>query len=195
MTTSLYNIDESHGLSHSMNVFLMSNDIYRHEVINTPILWGQHRIIYTSAILHDTCDRKYMDKEEGLERIREFLKDKFSKNDIDIILQIISTMSYSYVSKYGYPDLDKYQMAYHIVREADLLTAYDINRALIYDMHINNTDIVDSYENTKKLFERRMFKHFEHDLFVTEYSKNLAKMYEMECYDKIQNWNELIREF
>jgi HD superfamily phosphodiesterase len=73
MTTSLYNIDESHGLSHSMNVFLMANDIYRHEVINTPILRGQQQIIYTSAILHDTCDHKYMDKEEGLERIREFL--------------------------------------------------------------------------------------------------------------------------
>jgi len=81
LTAKTYKIDESHGISHSMDVFLKSNEIYNHEVIKSPFLINQKRIIYTAAILHDTCDRKYMDKEEGISLIKEFLKDKFSTRD------------------------------------------------------------------------------------------------------------------
>jgi len=195
LTTSIYDIDESHGISHSMDVFLKSNEIYNKEVCNYPHLWSQKRIIYTAAILHDMCDRKYMDKDEGLSRIQTFLQDKFSTRDIDVILAIISTMSYSYVKRYGYPYLNQYQMAYHIVREADLLAGYDVNRGIIYDMYVNNKTIVDSYLDTSELFERRMFKHFDDELFITKYSKNLAKKYEIDSYDKLKDWNHVIQHF
>jgi HD superfamily phosphodiesterase len=195
LTAKTYEIDESHGISHSMDVFLKSNEIYNHEVLKSPFLLNQKRIIYTAAILHDTCDRKYMDKDEGVSRITEFLKDKFSTRDIDIIIQIISTMSYSYVKKNGFPDLKEYQLAYHIVREADLLAAYDINRSIIYDMEVNESELITSLSNSEELFKKRMFKHFDDDLFITEYSKNIAKIFELESYYKLSQWKDIINRF
>jgi len=178
-----------------MDVFLKSNEIYNREVFNYPHLWSQKRIIYTAAILHDMCDRKYMDKDEGLSRIQTFLQDKFPSRDIEVILTIMSTMSYSYVKRHGYPHLEQYQMAYHIVREADLLAGYDVNRGVIYDMYVNNKTVVDSYIDTRDLFERRMFKHFDDELFITNHSKNLAKQYEMDSYEKLRDWNHVIQHF
>ena len=42
-------------------------------------------------------------------------------------------MSYSKVKVHGYPELGDYQLAYHIVRESDLLTAYNIPRSIVYN--------------------------------------------------------------
>jgi hypothetical protein len=92
-------------------------------------------------------------------------------HDIDVTKQIISTMSYSTVKKNGYPNLGKYQMAYHIVREADLLTAYDFDRCMIYNMYRIGGNFQDSYDNALNLFENRVWKHNEDGLFLTNYSK------------------------
>ena len=51
---------------------------------------------------------------------------------MDVIGDIIGSMSYSKVKKNGFPELGDYQTEYNIVREADLLAAYDIDRAIIY---------------------------------------------------------------
>lgn len=192
LTRRLYNIDESHGVSHSMDVFLKADEIYRNEVSNYPYLKKQKHIIDAAAILHDTCDKKYMNSTEGLQRIRYFLQDKYSFNDIDIISNIVSKMSYSYVTKFGYPDLNKYQMAYHIVREADLLSAYDIDRSIIYDMEVNNNEFIKSYENSDTLFERRMGKYIKDELFITEHSKKLSIKLESECIERMNTWKNAI---
>ena len=55
------------------------------------------------------------------------MKPYIASEKLDIIFQIITTMSYSTVKKNGFPSLNEYQLAYHIVREADLLAAYDID--------------------------------------------------------------------
>ena len=77
------------------------------------------------------CDKKYMDEKEGIKEIEKFLESKLSDDEINIILSIITTMSYSTVKANGYPDLGFYQTAYHIVREADLLSAYNFDRCVI----------------------------------------------------------------
>lgn len=192
LTKHLYNIDESHGITHSMDVFLKSDQILQTEMITYPYLLKQKRIIYTSAILHDTCDKKYMTLNEGIQRIRYFLNDKLPYDEIGIVTDIISTMSYSHIKKNGFPDLDNYQMAYNIVREADLLSAYDIKRSIIYDMEVNKHDFINSYENSKDLFERRMGKYIEEGLFITETSKILAKQYEIECKKEMSNWESIV---
>jgi len=192
LTKNLYNIDESHGLSHSMDVFLKADQIFQNEVLKFPYLMKQQRIIYTSAILHDTCDKKYMSQKEGLNRIRYFLSDILPYDDIDIVSEIISTMSYSYIKQNGFPDLGKYQMAYHITREADLLAAYDIKRSIIYDMEINKEDFNISYENSQELFKIRMGKYIEDGLFVTETSKILAKQYELQCSEELKHWKRIV---
>ena len=63
-------------------------------------------------------------------------------------------MSYSKVKKNGFPDLGIYQNAYHVVREADLLSAYDFDRAIIYDMKANNKPFDQSYDHAQKLFDK-----------------------------------------
>jgi len=104
-------------------------------------------------------------------------------------------MSYSYVKKYGFPDLKEYQLAYHIVREADLLAAYDINRSIIYDMEVNNNELISGVLNSESLFNKRVFKHFDDDLFITEYSKNIAQIFEIEAFYKLNQWKDLINSF
>lgn len=193
LTNNMYNIDESHGLIHSMDVFLKADQIFQKEVIIYPYLINQQRIIYTSAILHDTCDKKYMGSIEGLQRIKYFLNDKLPYDDIDIVSEIISKMSYSYVKVNGFPDLGMYQKAYHIVREADLLAAYDIKRSIIYDMEINKHEFITSYENSVVLFERRMGKYIDDGLFITETSKKLAKTYEKYCIDELSHWKNIVK--
>ena len=66
-TSNVLNIDESHGLKHSMDVYNFASKIYENEVINSPYLKEQREIIYVSAILHDMCDKKYITEKIGLE--------------------------------------------------------------------------------------------------------------------------------
>ena len=44
-TSALYNIDESHALKHSMDVYQYANTIFHQEVIKNPYLKEQKSII------------------------------------------------------------------------------------------------------------------------------------------------------
>jgi hypothetical protein len=91
-------------------------------------------------------------------------------------------MSYSTVKQNGFPDLGDYTMAYHIVREADLLAGYDFKRAMIYRMYNSPDDFMESFENSKRLFAKRVFRHEEDGLFITEYSKAKSReLYLQSC--------------
>jgi HD superfamily phosphodiesterase len=151
-------IDESHGVSHSLNVLHHAHNILESELVTSPYLESQRDIIYSSAVIHDLCDKKYMDEFHGIQNIHKFLVTKtgFSLEDVSIIERIISTMSYSKVKKQGFPYLGDYERAYHIVREADLLSAYDIDRSIIYNMNNVNEDFLESLENALQLFEGRV---------------------------------------
>ena len=171
-TSKKYNIDESHSLKHSMEVFHYANKIYDSEVVKYPFLNNQKEIITLSAILHDMCDKKYMNKEEGLHDINTYMKDYTPPCVLEVVSNIISTMSYSTVKVNGYPDLGEYQLAYHIVREADLLSAYDMDRCIIYGMMCENLTYAESLPRSLNLFENRILKYRSDKLFVTDYSKN-----------------------
>ena len=180
-TTSLkYKIDESHAVGHSMDVLYYAHEILQHEVLQHPYLKKQEAVIYTSALVHDMCDSKYMNPQEGITNINDILKYNLKPFEINAVDKIISTMSYSKVKKEGFPDLGEYQLAYHIVREADLLSAYDFDRSIIYHMYHSKTDFSTSFQNSMELFEHRVSKHEQHGLFVTEYSKAKGK----ELYEK-----------
>ena len=156
-TSSIYKIDESHAIGHAMDVLHYSQAIVESSLRNYPQLREQEPIIYTSAIIHDMVDKKYRDPKEALSVINSYLCHRLKPIEIETIKHIISTMSYSYVKRDGFPILGKYQMAYHVVREADLLAAYDFDRAIIYNMHHSSSDFIGSFENSKELFENRMF--------------------------------------
>jgi hypothetical protein len=190
-TSKKYSIDESHGVKHSMDILHYASNIYLDQVYKQPLLEKHERIIYISAILHDMCDNKYLDENEGITNIENFLQEKIPKEEIDITKKIISTMSYSKVKKYGFPILHEYQMAYHIVREADLLCAYDFDRCIIYNLYkknINKTDDINNiFIEAETLFNNRVFKHFDDNLFVTDYSKNQALQLQSQTLIQIDN--------
>jgi hypothetical protein len=165
-----WKIDESHALKHSMDVYKFAQDIYKLEKDKTAILKDQWTVIGLSAILHDMCDKKYMNEADGVEDIRLFMDNAVSKAEMDMIINIITTMSYSKVKKNGYPDFGEYMMAYHIVREADLLAAYDIDRCIIFGMMVDGLEYSEAVIRATKLFSERVLNYRSDGLFVTEFS-------------------------
>jgi hypothetical protein len=141
------------GLGHSMEVLFNAHQIYNDNIFKYPFLKNQEQVIYTSAIIHDMCDKKYINQTQGIYEINHLLNHKMSFTDIVMTDKIISTMSYSNVKRNGFPNLGDYQLAYHIVREADLLAAYDFDRSVIYHMYKTDGDFLKSYENAIELFE------------------------------------------
>jgi hypothetical protein len=170
-TSKIYKIDESHSLKHSMEVFGFAKRIYDTEVVKNAFLENQKEIIFAAAIGHDMCDKKYMNESEGIINYKRYLSEFMKPNDLEIMGQIISTMSYSKVKINGYPKLGEYQLAYHIVREADLLAAYDIDRSIMYSMHRDNCDYDKALKESLELFNIRVLKMRSDKLFVTSYSK------------------------
>jgi hypothetical protein len=170
-TSKNFNIDESHALKHSMEVFAYTKKIYESEISKNPFLENQKQLIFMAAIGHDMCDKKYMNEKEGVVRYQTYLNGLMPTTDLEIMGKIISTMSYSKVKVNGYPDLGEYQLAYHIIREADLLSAYDIDRCIIYKMYSDNLLYNEALKDAIQLFDTRVLQMRKDRLFVTEYSK------------------------
>lgn len=177
--TKKYDIDESHSLKHSMEVMRFAYDIFTSERPANPYLAEQETIILAAAILHDMCDKKYVpDEAAAIQEIRDFMAGHLTEQELDVIMSIVTTMSYSKVKKSGYPDLGEYQLAYHIVREADLLAAYDIDRCVIFGMAVTKMNYTDAFARATELYRDRVLTYRSDGLFVTEWSK--AKSLELE---------------
>lgn len=207
ITSKKFNIDESHGISHSMDVLNFANQLYTKELISNPFLSKYKKVIFTSAILHDMCDKKYMCEKEGIQRISNYFSKDFTDNELENIKKIISTMSYSTVKKKGFPgDLGNLYLPYHIVREADLLSAYNFDRCMIYKLYLLNDDIVknninfddnndnllEAFNDARKLFNSRVFTHNIDNLFVTETGKLMSLELEKYSNQRIKDWIKIM---
>jgi len=194
LTTSKRQIDESHGISHSMNVLHYTMKIYTSVLPKIPELETQERTIFVSAVLHDMCDKKYMDEDDGIKKIEEFLCEKITPDEIEMTKKIISTMSYSKVKKNGFPIIDGLEktMAYHIVREADLLSAYDFDRSILYHMHKSNSNIHEAYSNACEVFNNRILKHEEDGLFITNFARNEAINLKINAQNRMIAWKTIL---
>jgi HD superfamily phosphodiesterase len=186
-TSKKYNIDESHALKHSMDVFHYANKIVHAEFPNNRFLEQQTDIISVSAIVHDMCDKKYVNVDNGIIEMNNFMKDYMSSHQCEMITNIVSTMSYSTVKYNGYPNFGAYQLAYHIVREADLLTAYDIDRCIIYGMMHENLMYTNAVDRAVELFDNRALKYREDNLFITDYSKDESLILHNKCLQNIES--------
>jgi HD superfamily phosphodiesterase len=191
-TVKRFSIDESHGLTHAFQVLHHSHNILESLLPTVPYLENHRNIIYTSALVHDLCDRKY-NPEEGIRTIKQFLHTEtdLSTVEIEIIVKIINTMSYSKVKKNGFPNLGIYQWAYHIVREADLLAAYEVDRSIIYNMNHVDTSLDVSIRHMSNLCETRFFKHNDDKLFLSDYSKTISKEYEQVAFNRMSTWQNI----
>ena len=188
-----YKIDESHDVSHSMNVIHTSNEIYESELYLDPDLKKFEKTIYISALLHDMCDKKYMNENEGIENIKKYLKNDITDYELKNILTIISTMSYSTIKKNGFPKLDFNEKVFHIVREADLLTSYDFDRSMIYDMRVKGNNFEKSFNNSVDLFNNRVFTYGKDNLFITDYSKKIYPSLESNAIQRINSWKRILK--
>ena len=84
-------------------------------------------------------------------------------------------------------------MAYHIVREADLLAAYDFDRAIMYDLYQNNMRLEDAYKSSYELFQKRVFRHKSDQLFITDYSKQQHDILCTNANIRINYWKRLLK--
>jgi hypothetical protein len=191
-TSQEYNIDESHALKHSLEVFNFANTIYESEVIKFPQLEKQREIISLASIVHDMCDKKYMNEDYGVANMNKYMTNYISHEDLEIVSNIIKTMSYSKVKKNGYPDLGEYQLAYNIVREADLLAGYDLDRCIIYRMMRDATNYTDALVESKNLFETRVLNYRKDKLFVTNYSKNKSLLLHRKAVKDVEKLDSLL---
>tara|TARA_B100000508_G_scaffold138746_1_gene135434 strand:- start:159 stop:749 length:591 start_codon:yes stop_codon:yes gene_type:complete len=192
-TTLSKSLDESHGVMHSFNTLHYAQNIFENEKLSHSELIPHERIIYVASALHDMCDKKYMNETEGIVNINNMLKEHISEKEIQAVHDIIGTMSYSKVKKKGFPDLGKYQSAYHVVREADLLCAYDFDRALLYHMYRKNNDFQEAYQESIELFKNRVFKHEKDNLFTYDYSKQKAMELKKHSLQRIRQWKRIMK--
>ena len=58
--SSKYNIDTSHSEKHSIDILHFADENYRSQLDEFPYLNEQVNVIYSAAVLHDMCDKKYM---------------------------------------------------------------------------------------------------------------------------------------
>jgi hypothetical protein len=191
-TTKQHGIDESHGLAHSLDVLRFSHSIFESEVLKKPYLADHEKIIYVSAALHDMCDKKYMDEKEGLANIQDYMKESLTDEEMYVSSRIMETMSYSKVKANGYPDLGEYQTAYHIVRESDLLAAYDFERSLMYHMCTKQTTIHDALVDANAIFATRILRHNNDHLFVSDYGLAESMRLHEQSIVQMGQWNRLL---
>jgi hypothetical protein len=139
------------------------------------------------------CDNKYTDEIVGSSDIVNYLnKQDMTVEEIDATQKIITTMSYSKVKKQGYPELGKFQTAYHIVREADLLTAYDFDRAMIYNMYKKNCSVNEAFKDSYNLFIKRVFQYHNDNLFIHDFSKKEAMLLHEDAMERIEYWKKIL---
>ena len=187
-----YNIDSSHSESHSMDVLHFADENYRTQLCMFPYLKEQTNVIYSAAVLHDMCDKKYIVQNEGIKEIEEFLKDKLNPEEIHYTKRIMETMSYSTVKKQGYPyDLGNYEMAYHVVRESDLLSSYDFDRSVIYHMN-KGSNLTDAYYNALELFDNRVFNYNTDKLLHSEYAQKKSVPLTFKALKQMHSWNRIL---
>lgn len=190
-----HNIDESHNLGHSMRVFQFTEQIAATEpfYVKNPIALEEQRpIIHAAAILHDTCDKKYRNEADGLLEIRDFLLPMMTPTELTATLSIIEHMSYSKVKVHGMPNLGKYQTAYNVVREADLLDAYDFDRSMIYHMQRNGKTVEEAYSDAHDLFEKRVLRHEVDGYLRTKYALEMHPGLARNAVLRMGHWRKVL---
>ena len=142
-----YKVDDSHNHMHAMDVARLANKIL--PVNDNTITPRIHEKVMVCALLHDTIDHKYLVTEQAREReqrdLSRFLREtlEYSSRESQQLQTIMTDMSYSKTVVKGQFILpESIQKAdsetrdiYHLVRQADLLSSYDVERMLQYKYH------------------------------------------------------------
>lgn len=194
-----YHIDYSHDINHSWRVkelgFLIAKNDYF-------LSKKQQEVLYLSCMLHDMCDSKYTPMVQAILDISNFLKTKCDVSMIthDGVMNIITSMSYSKIVQ---PDGSvqfpqwlwnerNFKDVYHITREADLLSSYELKRMIHYKHEklgmIYSSDI---YKDVLETIDQRMSRLLEKNLFISPTSKKIATIWHNElCHEILPRFTQ-----
>jgi hypothetical protein len=188
-----YNIDESHDLIHAQRTVDRSREI----TLDTVLSDIERIIIEYACLLHDMCDKKYMDEQEGINSIRNFLNNTvhLPSDMIDDILFIVSTMSYSKIKMYGFPDFngrDDLERCFHIVRNSDLLEGYDLERCIKYRMR-HGAGRLDGIKDMLEVYKTRISCLLSDNLINIPIAKIIANELYNKCEVDIKKYENEIQ--
>lgn len=186
---SKYGIDESHGINHAKDCVQFAT-----QLLDETITDDERTVILFAAAVHDTVDKKYTPVDQATEEVHNFLESlELEHVLINAILDIITTMSYSYLTNrklkgLSYPDHGIWEEAYHIVRHADLLCAYRVERCFHYQKHVTpGISEEDAMIAVKKIFKTRVFRYIADGWITLPKAVELAETMEIEAYAYL-NW-------
>lgn len=171
-----YNIDKSHNEHHSKEVLYWAIDIMT--TMNTTFRTSELNVISQACILHDMVDSKYRGADE--EHVRDYLIKTYNEEETDAVMNIINTMSYSKIMKKNkvvFPEWihhSSYKRSFHIVREADLLSSYNIARMIEYRL-AQKMPISMIKKEVPVFYHKRMAKLLGQGHFVHFSSRKRAK--------------------
>ena len=194
-----YKIDLSHNLHHSLQVnelgFVIAERDYH---LNT----RQKEILYLSCMLHDMCDAKYIPRVQGILDVSNFMRNRCCVSMLthDAVMEIITSMSYNQIVKpdgtVDYPtwlstDQNGWAEVFHIARQADLLTSYDLKRMIHYKQeNLGSYYSCDIYQDVIETVDIRMSKLLEKGLFISPSAVKIARKW----HDELQKNVDVLTE-
>ena len=187
-------IDTSHDETHMLRVANMTERL--NQLCGRLVSQEEKDVMILSAFTHDLCDHKYTDVSAGLAIIDEWLESQpISDEQRHAVCRIISTMSYSKVKVHGYPtDLGRWELAYHHIRIADLIDAYDVERCYLYQSHKHPTMTeTDKWLSVINLFEHRVLtQKDEFILPIAPYAAELVEGRHIVAAEAIQRFKKIV---
>jgi hypothetical protein len=90
------------------------------------------------------------------------------------------------------PNMGEYQLAFNIVREADLLDAYNFDRSMIYHFEKHHKTIEEAYQDAHELFDKRVLRHMDDGLLLTHYAKSMHTVLSQKAIVRMRHWRNLI---
>jgi HD superfamily phosphodiesterase len=155
-TIAEYQMDDSHGLTHFINVTkyasIILNEYRCREIIPGLTKAAETTLILDAAFVHDLIDKKYMDEAEGVARLRQFLDSiDYHPGHINYIITIITSMSFSKRHARmiaGLPAIEPgpVALATAIVADADQLDAYDLRRIVAFQYSAHGRSVTSTQE-------------------------------------------------
>ena len=177
-----YSIDESHDVSHSMDCVSFAKQLLPEKFSKE-----ETKVVLYACALHDTVDKKYAPP-QAIHEVIHFLKSlQESSEIINPIVSIITTISYSFLTSrkeegLSFPNHEKWQECYHIVRHADLLCSFRVKRSYQYQKHITPTiSDEEAKELVKTLFANRIFKYKDNGWITLQKAVELTTVLEQEA--------------
>lgn len=181
-------IDNSHNHEHSKEVLFWSIEII--ERLPYQLTQLELSMIGECALLHDFMDSKYMNFKH---QVRSHLSLYYKEEDVNIMMNIMKTMSYSKIvlpdGTVCFPEwveMSPFSHVFHVVREADLLSSYNIARMIEFRIYNQNhqkkivllpkQSMEDAIkQEVRELYFERMDKLIGRNLFVHKSTADLAK--------------------